>query len=111
MELSLIIALIAGLVSFLSPCVLPIVPGFLAYLGGTTREDSKAGRFQIFLNSLFFVLGFAVIFALLGVLLNSVLKDVAYDVQIWLGRIGGAIVILFGLYLAGLIRISFLERE
>ena len=109
--LSIAVAFAAGLVSFLSPCVLPIIPGFLAYLAGTSLDASGAKRKAIFLNSVFFVLGFSVIFALLGVLLNTVLERAAYDVQIWLARIGGAIIIFFGLYLVGLIRLPFLERE
>ena len=111
-DLSLFVAFVAGLVSFLSPCVLPIVPGFLAYLSGTSL-DKPGGKQKmgIFLNSLFFVLGFSVIFAILGVLLNTLLESVAYDVQIWLARIGGAVVIFFGLYLIGLIKIGFLEKE
>ncbi len=68
-------------------------------------------RWQIFINSVFFVLGFSIIFSLVGVLLQSVLSNVAYTVQNWLGYIGGAIIILFGLYLLGLIKIGFLERE
>ena len=56
------------------------------------------------------MLGFSLVFAALGVLLNTVLEAVAYDVQIWLSRIGGTLVIIFGLYLAGLVKISFLER-
>jgi cytochrome c-type biogenesis protein len=106
------VAFIAGLVSFLSPCVLPIIPGFLAYLSGASLSPSpgQSNRGQIFLNSLFFVLGFSVVFALLGVLLNTVLAGVAYGVQAWLSRIGGLIIIFFGLYLVGLIRIPFLER-
>jgi len=111
METTLVIAFIAGLVSFLSPCVLPIIPGFLAYLAGTSLDDSRTNRRDIFLNSLFFVLGFSAIFAILGVLLNSLLSAVAYDVQIWLSRIGGALIIFFGLYLVGLIHLPFLERE
>ena len=110
--LSISVALIAGLVSFLSPCVLPIIPGFLAYLSGTSVDASGAvPRRVIFLNSVFFVLGFSAVFALLGVLLNTLLESVAYDVQIWLSRIGGAVIIFFGLYLVGIIKISFLERE
>ncbi|MEK7584606.1 MAG: cytochrome c biogenesis protein CcdA [Patescibacteria group bacterium] len=104
------VAFLAGLVSFLSPCVLPIIPGFLAYLAGTSLADAKENRKDIFLNSLFFVLGFSVIFALLGVLLNTLLESFAYDVQIWLSRIGGAIIIFFGLYLTGLLKIPFLEK-
>lgn len=109
-NLSLGIAFIAGLVSFLSPCVLPIIPGFLAYLAGTTLEESATKRKEIFLNSFFFVLGFSVVFAALGVLLNTLLEAVAYDAQVWLARIGGGLIILFGLYLAGVISLPFLER-
>jgi cytochrome c-type biogenesis protein len=111
-DLSVGVAFIAGVVSFLSPCVLPIIPGFLAYLSGSSLEDTGAqNRLQIFLNSVFFVLGFSVIFAVLGVLLNTVLEAVAYDAQTWLARIGGAIVIFFGLYLVGIIKLKFLERD
>jgi cytochrome c-type biogenesis protein len=67
-------------------------------------------RLQIFLNSAAFVLGFSVVFALLGVLLNPALAGVAYSVQAWLSRAGGVIIVFFGLYLVGLIRIPFLER-
>jgi len=110
-EISLIVAFIGGIVSFLSPCMLPIIPGFLAYLAGTSLGESRSKRKDIFLNSLFFVMGFSVIFAILGILLNSILQAVAYNVQTWLARIGGSIIIFFGLYLVGLINIPFLERE
>ena len=68
-------------------------------------------RWSIFLNSLFFVLGFSIIFSLLGVLLQTVLSNVAYTVKNWLGYLGGTIIIFFGLFLLGLIKIPFLERE
>lgn len=108
---SLLFSFVAGLVSFLSPCVLPIIPGFLAYLAGSSLGTAEAKRKDIFLNSLFFVLGFSAIFSLLGVLLNSVLGSFAHDVQTWLSRIGGALIIFFGLTLTGLIDIPFLQRE
>lgn len=110
-ELTIAIAFAAGVVSFLAPCVLPIIPGFLAYLAGSSLGDSQNHRRDMFLNALFFVLGFSAVFAALGVLLNTLLEAIAYDVQIWLARIGGGIIIFFGLYLAGLIRLRFLERE
>ncbi len=110
-DLSLTVALIAGVVSFLSPCVLPLIPGFLAYLAGSSTAESRPSRMTIFLNSVFFVLGFSVVFALLGVLLNTVLESVAYTAQEWLARVGGAIIIFFGLYLTGVVKIPFLERE
>jgi len=111
-ELSISFAFLAGVVSFLAPCVLPIIPGFLGYLAGTaTDAQRRPSRGEIFLTSVFFVLGFSTVFAALGVLLNTILGQVAYSAQAWLSRIGGAIIILFGLYLTGLIRIGWLEKE
>ena len=110
-ESLLIGAFLGGLVSFLAPCVLPIIPGFLAYLAGASTADTGSKRKEIFINSVFFVLGFGMVFALLGVLLNTLLENIAYDVQAWLSRIGGVMIIFFGLYLVGLIKIPFLERE
>jgi len=103
-------AFLGGLISFLAPCVLPIIPGFLAYLAGASTTDTGSKRKEIFINSIFFVLGFSIVFALLGVLLNTLLEGIAYDVQTWLSRIGGVMIIFFGLYLVGLIKISFLEK-
>ena len=110
-DIGIVVAFIAGLVSFLSPCVVPIVPGFLSYLAGASVGETQTKRRDIFLSSVFFVLGFASVFSLLGVLLNTLLEAVAYDAQIWLSRIGGALIIFFGLYLVGLIKIPFLEKE
>ena len=111
-------AFIGGVVSFLAQCILPIIPGFLAYLAGSTEVDAsgntdvaRSRRREIFLNSIFFVLGFSLVFAVLGILLNTVLAFAAYSVKIWLGRIGGVLIIFFGLYLVRLIRIPFLERD
>jgi len=109
-EPTIIVAFIAGIVSFASPCILPLIPGFLAYLSSTSAGEQSA-RLKVFLNSVAFVLGFSVIFALLGVLLNTILERVSYNVQTWLSRIGGVIIILFAFYILGLIKISFLERE
>ncbi|MEK6808896.1 MAG: cytochrome c biogenesis protein CcdA, partial [Nanoarchaeota archaeon] len=72
---------------------------------------SEKNQLEIFLNSVFFVLGFSIVFSLLGVLLQSVLSKVAYSVQNFLGYIGGSIIILFGFYLLGLLKIPFLEKE
>jgi cytochrome c-type biogenesis protein len=68
-------------------------------------------NWSIFFNSVFFVLGFSVVFSIVGVLLQSTLSNVSYEVQTWLGRIGGAIIILFGLYILGLINPKFLQKE
>lgn len=112
MTISLLIgAFLGGLISFLAPCVLPIIPGFLAYLAGTSTTEGGSKRKEIFLNSVFFILGFGIVFALLGILLNTILENIAYDVQLWLSRLGGIMIIFFGLYLVGLINIPFLEKE
>jgi len=110
-HITVVVAFIAGIVSFLAPCVLPIVPGFLAYLAGSSLGEARARRWDVFLNSLFFVFGFSAIFAALGIVLNTLLAEAAYSVQAWLSRIGGIIIIFFGLYLTGLLKIPFLERE
>ena len=110
-EISLAVAFTAGIVSFLAPCVLPLIPGYLAYLSGTNLTAANTNRKEIFLNSVFFVLGFSLVFASLGVLLNTILERIAFDVLIWLSRLGGLIIIFFGLYLIGLVKISYLERE
>lgn len=72
---------------------------------------TNGNRWTIFLSSVFFVLGFSVVFSILGILLQTVLSTSSFAVQKWLGRIGGTIIILFGLYLIGLIRPAFLERD
>tara|TARA_Y100000310_G_scaffold345759_1_gene469388 strand:+ start:3667 stop:4296 length:630 start_codon:yes stop_codon:yes gene_type:complete len=72
---------------------------------------TETKQWSIFLNSVFFVLGFSIIFSLVGVLLQSVLAGISYDIQKWLGYIGGTIIIVFGIFLLGLIKIPFLEKE
>ncbi len=109
-DVTLFIAFFAGLLSFLSPCVLPIIPGFLGYLAGTSAVKEQT-RGKLFSHSLCFVVGFSSVFAILGVLLNSVLKNVSVVVQVWLSRVSGVIIIVFALYVLGLLRLPFLDRE
>jgi cytochrome c-type biogenesis protein len=109
-QLTIFIAFAAGILSFLSPCILPIIPGFMAFLSGRNAEYIP-GRKETFLSSLFFVLGFSLVFALLGILLNTVLASSSYAVRTWLGRIGGAIIIVFALHILGLIKIPFLMMD
>lgn len=112
---TLAISFLAGLASFLSPCVFPLIPAFLTYLAGSSSKeisDNVPGiRMRIFLNSIFFVLGFTVVFSVLGVLLQGVLSTIAYSLRIWLGYIGGVIIIFFGLFLLGIIKVGFLQSE
>lgn len=112
-EVTLVLAFLAGVVSFLSPCVLPLIPAYLTFLAGTTlkKSDIEKNRAKIFISSVFFVLGFSIIFSVLGVLLQSLLSEYAYDLQVYLGYVGGAIIILFGLQMLGIISIPFLDQE
>jgi cytochrome c-type biogenesis protein len=113
---SLIIpAFIAGLLTFLAPCTLPLVPGYLGFISGVSLEDikdpvkSKKARARIFLNGLFYVIGFSIIFILLGSLFGLA-GSILFKYRIWLSRVGGAFVILFGLYMIlGAVRIPFLS--
>lgn len=114
LELTIALAFTAGIVSFLSPCILPLIPAFLAYLSGTTLNESKENnkpKKAIITNTMLFVLGFTVIFALVGVLLNGLLIHSSYIIKKWLGYIGGIIIILFGVMLTGLIKVPFLMAE
>ncbi|RME31313.1 cytochrome C biogenesis protein [Candidatus Woesearchaeota archaeon] len=110
-----IIAFAAGILSFVSPCIFPLIPAFLAYLAGTTldqrRKASASARKKILVNTLLFVGGFSLVFSLLGVVLSTVLAGASYHVQRWLGYLGGVIIILFGLHLTSLLRIPWLEQE
>ena len=106
-QVTFIAAFVAGLVSFLSPCVLPLIPAFLGYLAGT-REVSRR---QLVIHAFLFVLGFSSVFALLGVLLSTLITSTAGIVQLWLSRVAGTIIIMFGLYLTGLLHLSFFDRE
>lgn len=112
-EISIGFAVVAGFASFVSPCMLPVIPAFLAQLGGTLDADSdtRVSRRQVFVNTLLFVLGFSAVFAVLGVALNSVLGNAATEITVWLSRIAGTAIIVLGLHITGLIEIPALDRS
>ena len=109
-------ALVAGVFSFTSPCVLPLVPVFLARIAGVSATPGVAiSRGPVIANALAYVGGFSVVFVLLGVALGAggslvATADVVVEYRQWLVRIGGALLILIGLRQIGLIRIPFLDR-
>ena len=111
-NISIGLAFIAGVASFLSPCVLALVPAYVGYLGGRAAggEGGANNRVITFTHGLAFVLGFSLVFVLLGVA-ASALGGLLYDVRNWLGKIGGIVVIVFGLHMIGIIRIPFLEYD
>ena len=106
------IALLAGAVSFASPCVLPIVPAYLAYMSGMSFSEleSEQRRRDTVVAALFFVMGLSTIFLLLGFAASAVgLLFLQYQ-QI-LGQIAGCVIILFGLHFLGILKIPILNRE
>lgn len=107
------IALFAGILSFLSPCVLPIVPPYLAYMGGISMQDmtnNTAARRRAILPAVFFVMGLSTVFLLLGFTASTMGHLFLRNADLF-GKIAGAVVIVFGLHFLGLLRIPFLMRE
>lgn len=105
------LAFLAGLASFLSPCVFSLVPVYVGYLGGRAAAESQAeNRWRTVTHGLAFILGFSFIFIALGIT-ASMAGRLLYDVRFYLARIGGIIVILFGIHMTGLWRIPFLEYD
>jgi cytochrome c-type biogenesis protein len=103
----------AGVLSFLSPCVLPLVPGYLSYLAGTSvkeAEHSSRTWWRVSLHALCFVLGFALVFTLLGAA-AALLGNALHTYQQWLARMAGLLLILFGIALTGLVPLPFLSEE
>lgn len=117
LDLSLAIpAFIAGILTFLTPCTLPLVPGYLGFISGTSIEDlknpekAKEVRWKIFLNGAFFIIGFSLVFIAFGILAGFAGRALV-PYRIWLTRIGGIFVILFGLFMLNILKLPFLQAE
>lgn len=107
------VALAAGVLSFLSPCVLPIVPPYLAYMGGISMTDmgeARAARNRALTAALFFVLGLSTIFLMLG-LAASAAGRVFLAWQGWFNTLAGIVIMVFGAHFLGIFRLGFLDRE
>jgi cytochrome c-type biogenesis protein len=115
-DVSFSLAFLAGVLSFLSPCVLPLVPSYITFITGISFEDLKEGtdrkriRFLTVTNSLAFIAGFSTIFIALGAS-SSAVGRFMFQYQDWIRNIGGVLVIFFGLFVSGIIRLDFLTRE
>jgi cytochrome c-type biogenesis protein len=119
MQVSFLTAFLAGILSFLSPCVLPLVPGYLSFISGVSleemsREQGKAFRYKVFkkvaFNSVLFIFGFSLVFILLGASATYIGGFLRTKVLL-LNKIAGIIIIIFGLHTAGVFKIRFLQYE
>jgi cytochrome c-type biogenesis protein len=119
-DVSIYMAFGAGLISFLSPCVLPLVPGYISFISGVSVNEMRRGRDSrdsgsrstgtVFVNSLFFVLGFSLVFILLGA--SATWAGRLVSSNIWLlTKIAGAIIVFFGLFKVGLFKLLFFQRQ
>jgi len=115
-DVSFPLAFLAGVLSFLSPCVLPLLPSYVSFITGVSFEDLKGGedrkriRSLTITNSLIFIAGFSTIFIALGAS-SSVVGRFLFEYQDWIRIIGGILVIFFGLFVSGIIRLDFLTQE
>ena len=115
-ELNLLVAVAAGLLSFLSPCVLPLFPSYLSFVAGVSFEELQGSvanprtRRAILVNSLLFICGFSLVFIALGAG-ATLLGQALFAYQEIIQRVGGLLVVVLGLYVAGWLRIPFLMRE
>ncbi|MER5172141.1 MULTISPECIES: cytochrome c biogenesis CcdA family protein [Thioclava] len=111
---ALLVAVLAGVLSFLSPCVLPIVPPYLAFMGGVSVSDMQGGqssaRGKVLLAAVFFVLGLSTVFLLMGISASAVGRALG-PYQEWLTKGAAIIVMVFGAHFIGVFRIGFMDRE
>jgi cytochrome c-type biogenesis protein len=118
--IGVVVAFAAGLLSFLSPCVLPLVPVYATFISGLNIKESlsennlasntKLNQYKTITNGTLFVLGFSLVFIILGASVSYV-SSFFVDSSFWIEKIGGVVVIIFGLHIAGLLKIPRLERQ
>ena len=113
MDVSISAAFLAGVLSFFSPCVLPIVPGYLGYLGSLKQADHNsalAKRFRLVVASLFFVAGFVTVFVLIGVSSTALGSVFARNLTLF-QQIAGAVILIMGIHFLGLFRFGWIDRD
>src|SRR2546425_11100584 len=113
-EVNLLIAFGAGVRGFLSPCIVPLIPGYLSFVSGLSLAEippaDRRQRLRVLGSASIFVLGFATIFTALGAS-ATYLGSIVVDNRLWLGRIGGGAVVVLGFWMLGILKIPFLARQ
>jgi cytochrome c-type biogenesis protein len=108
--LGFLVAFVAGLLSFLSPCVLPLVPSYVGFITGMTLPEVRGRRRAAFTHAVLFVAGFSLVFVLLGASATALGRALNYY-QVWLQRVGGVLIIGFGLLCLGVFKVGMLSQE
>ncbi len=116
-SVSLLTAFGAGLFSFISPCVLPLIPAYISFVSGVSidtlqEQDEEAANttMKVFVSTLIFVLGFSAVFIMLGAG-AGVIGKLLFIYRVWFNRVAGGLIILLGLHMTGIFRIGFLNYE
>lgn len=109
-SLGFVVAFTAGVLSFLSPCVLPLVPSYIGFLTGLSLDEMSSRRRVAFTHALAFVLGFSLVFLVLGASATALGRVLNYH-RVWLERLGGVLIIFFGLVCLGVVKIRALQAE
>jgi cytochrome c-type biogenesis protein len=109
-NLGILVAFAGGLLSFLSPCVLPLVPSYLGFITGFTYNEMTDRRRMAMIHAVLFVLGFTLVFMLFGASATALGRVLKYY-DLWIQRIGGGLIVLFGLYCLGVFRLTFLDQD
>jgi cytochrome c-type biogenesis protein len=113
-NVTLVAAFAAGFLSFISPCVLPLIPGYISFVSGASLEDMRSGhgaaRRQVLLRSIMFVAGFSLVFIALGASATAIGRFILDKLPL-LSKIAGVLIIVFGLHMMGAFRLGFLDAE
>jgi cytochrome c-type biogenesis protein len=109
-SIGLSISFTAGVLSFLSPCVLPLIPSYISFITGMSLDDMQRSRRTTLVHALLFVAGFTLVFLALGAT-ATVLGRLLHQQRDWVGRVGGVLVIVLGLYLLGVFNIGAFSQE
>ena len=113
-QINIVTAFVFGLLSFISPCVLPIIPGYISFISGYSLNEmtgeNKTARRAMLVNTLFFIAGFTLIFVLMGAAATSIGQVLNENLSL-ISKIAGVIIIIFGLHMIGIFKIGFLNYE
>ena len=107
-DINLVVAFVAGLLSFFSPCILPVIPGYIAFITGKPGKDPKK---HVMLHISLFILGFSLVFAIIGLAINRSVQLLTYESRLLIERVAGVFVIVFALHMLGILKLDKFLQE